>query len=219
MANYTIELREITKNYNIFSEIKYPLYNENHKPDFEKKFIDYFFYREIAYETVGRFVHNLESILNIIHPYYEHLYKTMCHDYNPIENYNLIEKITEKNNISGVNSTNTNNKLTDTTTSTIESEGEEKSHDTPIKNTLTKYPSNVTTIDNTTRDKTDKNILNDVLVNGNSSSNSNKEHTRNTYGNIGVQTTQDMIKKERDIIINIDKLMFDELDKLFLQIW
>ena len=44
-------------------------------------------------------------------------------------------------------------------------------------------------------------------------------HKRNTKGNIGVMTTQDLIMKERDIIINIDKLILEELNILFMGVY
>lgn len=46
-----------------------------------------------------------------------------------------------------------------------------------------------------------------------------EESTRVTKGNIGVQTSQDLIKKEREIIINIDDLILQELSKLFMEVY
>lgn len=39
---------------------------------------------------------------------------------------------------------------------------------------------------------------------------------RTTTGNIGVQTSQDLIVKERNIIINIDMMIIQELEHLFM---
>ena len=74
MAHYTKELRELVKEgFNIFN-FEYNFYSPKHKKQFEEKFINYFFFREIGFETVGRFIHELKSKLEEIYPYYEHLF-------------------------------------------------------------------------------------------------------------------------------------------------
>ena len=56
MAQYTLELREIVKNRDIFKAINYELYNNDYKQIFEEKFIKRYYFREIGCETVGRFL-------------------------------------------------------------------------------------------------------------------------------------------------------------------
>lgn len=227
MANYTVELRTIQKDYNIFQDINYNLYNNDLKKDFEEKFINHFYYREIGFETVGRFVKELESSLNMIYPYYKHLYTTMCYEYNVIENYNLTETITEKqvSNENSKNKSNTTNKSNDISKvkNTINANEESREHDTPISATAKKYPSNITNSESSETGENESNVNSNsssiLSLEGTSINNQTKEHIRNTKGNIGVMATQDLIVKERGIIVNIDKLIFDELDNLFMQVW
>ena len=208
MANYTIELREILRSKDIFKAINYNLYENNYKPIFEEKFIKRFYFREIGVETIQRFIINLESTLNEIMPYYEHLYQTTTYKYDPILNYDVTETITRE--IVGASETDNN-----INQSSSQNEGI-RNYDTPIikvkdPNNYKKSPSFIT----------DSEASNTVNGSSNRRENnkSNEVNNRSTRGNIGVMTTQDLIKKEREIIINIDKMILDDLEILFMQVF
>ena len=193
MGKYTLTIQEIlSNNVNIF-DFDYSFYNESYKKGFEKKFLDRFLFDEIGAETVARFKHNLRTTLNEIMPYYTHLYETTIYEYNPILNYDLQEVIIRD--VS--NEQEEEGTITDSN----------KNYDTPINfnGNYKNSPSNINDNENT------NNISRRGLV--------SEVHKRNTKGNIGVMTTQDLIMKERDIIINIDKLILDELNILFMGVY
>ena len=193
MGKYTLTIQEIlSNNVNIF-DFDYSFYNESHKKGFEKKFLDRFLFDEIGAETVARFKHNLRTTLNEIMPYYTHLYETSIYEYNPILNYDLQEVIIRD--VS--NEQEEEGTITDSN----------KNYDTPINfnGNYKNSPSNINDNENT------NNITRKGLV--------SELHKRNTKGNIGVMTTQDLIMKERDIIINIDKLILEELNILFMGVY
>lgn len=197
MAQYTMELREIVKTKDIFKSINYDLYNNDYKPVFEEKFIKKYYFREIGCETVGRFLIYLETTLNEIMPYYTQLYKTTTFIYDPLLNYDLTETITRE--VLGQNSS----------TSSTNNNGENRSYDTPItrNEVYKKSPSFI----NESNDS--------VAYNGSANNKSSENHQRNTKGNIGVMSSQDLIKKERDLIINIDTMILEELETLFMQVF
>ena len=193
MGKYTLTIQEIlSNNVNIF-DFDYSFYNESYKKGFEKKFLDRFLFDEIGAETVARFKHNLRSTLNEIMPYYKHLYETTIYEYNPILNYDLQEVI--------IRDVSNEQEEEGTTTDS------NKNYDTPINfnGNYKNSPSNINDNENT------NNISRKGLV--------SEVHKRNTTGNIGVMTTQDLIMKERDIIINIDKLILEELNILFMGVY
>ena len=193
MGKYTLTIQEIlSNNVNIF-DFDYSFYNESYKKGFEKKFLDRFLFDEIGAETVARFKHNLRTMLNEIMPYYTHLYETSIYEYNPILNYDLQEVIIRD--VS--NEQEEEGTITDSN----------KNYDTPINfnGNYKNSPSNINDNENT------NNITRKGLV--------SELHKRNTKGNIGVMTTQDLIMKERDIIINIDKLILEELNILFMGVY
>ena len=179
--NYTLTIQNLVKNnVNIF-DFPYNFYSEEHKKDFEEKFINFYYMEEIGFETIPLFKRYLRSELNRIYPYYEHLYRTTIQSYNMLENYNLDETVTRDI----TNNSQSNNDSTD--------------FDTPRNNL---------------NSPSFKNSTNNSI-----SSNGKETLKRNTKGNIGVQTSQDILKKERDIIINIDDLILNELSDLFMGVY
>ena len=193
MGKYTLTIQEIlSNNVNLF-DFDYSFYNESHKKGFEKKFVDRFLFDEIGAETVARFKHNLRTMLNEIMPYYTHLYETTIYEYNPTLNYDLQEVIIRD--VS--NEQEEEGTITDSN----------KNYDTPINfnGNYKNSPSNINDNENT-NSTTRRGLVSEV-------------HKRNTKGNIGVMTTQDLIMKERDIIINIDKLILEELNILFMGVY
>lgn len=208
MANYTIELRKILSSRDIFKAINYNLYENSYKPIFEEKFIKHFYFREIGVETIERFLINLETTLNEIMPYYKHLYQTTTYKYDPILNYDVTETITREI----VGATESDNSLNQSST---QNEGV-RNYDTPIikvkdPNNYKKSPSFIT--------DSEGNSLLKANSNKRENNKSNEINNRTTRGNIGVMTTQDLIKKEREIIINIDKMILDDLEILFMQVF
>lgn len=99
MAKYTTELRDIVKSgLNIF-DFPYVFYDETKKADFEQKFINHFYFREIGQETVGRFKHYLKCKCDETLPYYNMLFTTAQMEYDLLNNYNLTETFTKTNTV------------------------------------------------------------------------------------------------------------------------
>lgn len=108
MAEYTIELRHVVEQHNIF-DFNYPFYNEKLRPEFEEKFIRHFYFREICCPTIDRFKVYLEDKMKTVFPYYNELFNAANIEYSILNNYNLTEEfVTErdtKGNTAGVSST------------------------------------------------------------------------------------------------------------------
>ena len=97
----TIELREVVKDTDIFDRCDpFPIWDENHRGELEKKIIEHYYFRQIGFETVGRFKFMLNVKLREIMPRMIQLYKTTLFKYNPIENYNMEERGTDTRNAS-----------------------------------------------------------------------------------------------------------------------
>ena len=194
MGKYTLTLQEIiSNNVNIF-DFNYSFYSEEHKEQFEAKFINHFYFDEIGSETVARFKHNLRTMLNEIMPYYTHLYETTIYEYNPILNYDLQEEIVRD--------------MSNEEEQEGNSKDSNKNYDTPVNFNSSDYKNSPSFI-------SDNENLNNISRKGLTS----EIQKRITKGNIGVMTTQDLIMKERDIIINIDKLILEELNILFMGVY
>lgn len=98
----TIELREVVKDSDIFDRCDpFPIWDENHRGELEKKIIEHYYFRQIGFETVGRFKFILNTRLREIMPRFNQLYKTTLFKYNPIENYNMEEAGEDKRTAKG----------------------------------------------------------------------------------------------------------------------
>ena len=92
----TIELRKVVEDCDIFDRCDpFPIWKEDHRGELEKKIIEHYYFRQIGFETVGRFKFELNVRLREIMPRFNQLYKTTLFKYNPIENYNMEESGTD----------------------------------------------------------------------------------------------------------------------------
>lgn len=168
---------------------KYPIWDETHRAELEKKIIEHYYLRQIGFETFGAFKFHLNVRMREIMPVYVERYKTTQFKYNPIENYSMTEGSEENRSSEGSSSGNGTEKFSDTPMGRIEN----------LDTHLTTATKNESSAKSQSKDDT--------------------KHTAWRKGNIGVMTTQSMIQQERDIIINLDKEIIDELQDLFLGVY
>lgn len=168
---------------------KYPIWHESHRAELEKKIIEHYANSQIGFETFGRFKHELNVRMREIMPYYCEIFKTTQYDYNPIENYSMTEEFLDGNVTKGDSEGNTVNRESDTPQSSIEN--------------LDTYMSSAGKVDSKTKHN----------------QTSDNKHSGWRKGNIGVTTSQQMIQAERDITLNIDVMIIDELRDLFLGVY
>lgn len=187
----TLELRHFLNNGACLfdTDNKYPIWLESHRAELNEKIINHYYMRQIGFETFGRFRYELNTRMREIMPYYVELYKTTQFEYNPIENYNMTEGSEEDVTSKGTTEGNTVEKISDTPQNEI----------TNIDNYMSSASKNE----------------------GKSSTEGESKNKRTAWrkGNIGVMSTQNLIQQERDIILNIDMLIIEELKDLFLGVY
>lgn len=245
-ARYTEVLYNLLKNDRVKQLIDqkmstYPLYESksNHEygiPDIiptreelNKKILNYYKYREIGFETVGRFLDELEISLNEIMPKYNQLFFSADQDYNII--YNVDYKRTIDRDLSGNTASNTTSNTTDSTTTNTESTSWNKnvSSDTP-QNQLSITNKQIDSVDyaNEVRwNKDDASQSGETSGTANSTASgtgTNKEiesTLETTKGNFGVVSAQDLIEKYRKTIINIEQMIINDprIQELFMLIY
>lgn len=211
-----------TKDFNIF-DFDYNLYDPNHKEEFEKKFIDYFFYREIGFETIGRFKKALQNMLNYRYDYWCLYYETILKTKDVDFMSNKFYTETYERNVNDNSSTSDKfeNNSNTSSSSLSQNKNTHKESDTPQSSidNVERYMSNASITDNSNNDNSNSKVDN----NGNSSSNTTRQnsenYTLNGKGSIGVVTNSDFLKGWRSILVDMDLLIFEELDCLFMQIF
>lgn len=84
-------------------DFSFPIYDENHRADLERKIILHYFNREIGLETYGLWKLYLEERLNLEMPYYNQLYETEARKYDYLINIDEHIDSTGKVNTIGTN--------------------------------------------------------------------------------------------------------------------
>ena len=207
MSKYTLELSYLY-NDNIFKLFDFPynLYDNDLKPWFEEKFFQHFMFYEIGFDSVAMFKQRLMSKLNDIFPYYKQLYETeiAAKSVDFLLNKDLKESyvrdLISSSNSSQESNAASNGLLTSgqlTPSLIANSEKIDKFMDTAQKD---ESSSNATST-------------------GESTGNSKEEYTLTSQGNIGITSSAELLDKWRQVLLNIDLMIFEECNDLFMQIF
>lgn len=213
MARYSIELRTIkeTANYNLF-DFEYELYDNNLKPLFEEKFFEYFYFDEIGYPTVQRFKHMLKSKLHMIMPYYKQLYET---ELRSKEIDFMLNKDLTETFVRDLTSNATANSTVESTGSNsgINDGFQANTPQSKLVQDIEHYMSSAN------RDKTSSNYNDNNSSNSITNNTGREETTFVSKGNIGVTSSAELLEKWRKVLINIDELIFEDMQDLFMMVY
>ena len=214
MSKYTIELREIENCICYLFPKGFPFYtdSEDLRQNFIQKFYDEYMFREIGFETVERFKRSLLGKLNKIMPYYTQLYHTELEskDINFLLNKDLVE--TFEREVTGSSEINSN--ATTNTNGTSSANSNEMLYDTPNTriDDMTKYPTQGSQGENSATSTS-----NATSTNNQTGENTQSEKTSLiSKGNIGITSSAQLLKEWRDVIINIDEMILNDLEDLFM---
>ena len=193
------------------------------------KILNYYKYREIGFETVGRFLDELEISLNEIMPKYNQLFFSADQDYNII--YNVDYKRTIDRDLSGNTSSNTQSNSSDQSSTSANSTSWNKNvnSDTPqdqlsITNKQidsVNYANNVSwNKDDATQSGSSSGSAN-TSASGSGTNSENESTIETTKGNFGVVSAQDLIEKYRKLIINIEQMIINDprITELFMLVY
>lgn len=211
MSVYTTQLRWIVENGYDLGMKDYPIFDENHREELNKKIIDHYYLREIGFETVGLFKRHLNVRLNEIMPYYNELYKTIAVEYDIINTTDITESHTRDN-----------QKTQDVTSDNSGS----SSTNAKGKNVESDTPQGLLTIDNIEGNvyasNADFNVNSENLETQNTAKTSGTENTKETISinrkGFGGSPTEQIILY-RKAIVNIDLQIIEELNDLFMLLW
>ena len=185
------------------------------------KILNYYKYREIGFETVGRFLDELETSLNEIMPYYNQLFYSADQDFNMIYNVDYKRTIDRDRD----NTSNTTATSNTTTSESTTSNNKTVSSDTPQSNISTantdidnvEYANNISWNKDTGSGSGTSNGSATTSGTGNET----ESTVETTKGNFGVVSAQDLIKKYREIIINIEQQIINDprITELFMLVY
>lgn len=203
MSKYTTELRYLIEmNFDLGLK-NYPIFDETYRAGLNAKIIDHFFFREIGFETASLFKHYLNRTMNEIMPYYNQLYKSELIKFDPMITRQLIEDYTRDN----------KNLAEQTNNATAENNSQNIFSDTPqgllsVVDVQQDLYASSANIDHSTG-------TSDSVAKTAGSSEENFKRGINGYDG----DSSELLKNFRTTFLNIDMLVIDELETLFMGLW
>lgn len=217
MSKYTMELRTVVNHTDIFNNLDFPFYSDSIelKEKFKKQFIEYYFYDEIGFSTINKFVSRLHNLLSIKMDYYKQLYAT---ELRAKEIDFMLNKDLEETYEKEVNSNSESNSTSiGTGNVTNVANSESKNLTTPNQQyTLeNNFVDGISQSDGTSTSNSSNNIesLNKSKGNG-------TEITKLvSKGNIGITSSAELLEKWRKVLININEEIINDCSILFMGVY
>ena len=233
MSRYTIELRYLIEgNYDLGLK-DYPIFDESYRGQLNNKIIQHYYFREIGFETEALFKNRLNQKMNEIMPYYNQMYESSKLKIDPLSTIDLEEVFSRKSKTTGEGTSstsgtgnNTNNfNSTDTTDYGKISKFSDiaQAQTTPNEILNDKYLTSATVDDG--QDKNTNTGTNtsqtESTTSGTSTDKRNldEDTTLTRKGNNGTASESELLNMYRETFLNIDMMIIDDLDELFLGIW
>ena len=242
MANYTMEIRQMIDNSLIgLFTFDYDFYSDNpkDKEEFEKLFTEWYYFREIGFETPERFKLKLQAKLNVIMPYYRQLALTEWDKVRTVEQMmtskNLKETSTHEQSITGNNESSSNGQSNQSgkssstqhqsTTNTQNGKSSNLSDGVSQASLENGYLTSTSSVDDkgnqTLSGATSDNT--EVKSSQNTTGTNNQVLTESTTftseGDIGIQTPAYAITEWRKVLININQMIIEECNDLFMKLY
>ena len=207
MSNYTLELRYLYKDkkFKLF-DFPYNLYDNDLKPWFEEKFFQHFMFYEIGFDSVAMFKQRLMSKLNDIFPYYKQLYETEIASKSVDF---LLNKDLKESYVRELTSNSNSSQESNTASSGLSTSGQLTPSLISNSQKIDKF------MDTAQKDESSSN----ATSTGESTGNSKEEYTLTSQGNIGITSSAELLAKWREVLLNIDLMIFEECNDLFMQIF
>lgn len=235
MSKYTTEVRFIcehaagfteSQDYNKIEQViagslsevfdfTFPIFDETYRTVLETKILRHYYTREIGLETVALWKHFLCMRLNEIMPYYNKLYMSELLEFNPL--YNVKYDTTHTGSAKGTmaedisDDRNRDNSYNDDTL--------DKFSDTP-QGGLTgvindNYLTNARKVESNGTGSENENYNRDRDV----KTTNTDEYLRHVEGNNGTRTFSELLLQYRETFINIDMMIINDLNDLFMGVW
>ena len=187
------------------------------REELNAKILNHYRFQEIGQETVGRWLFELKTALHEIMPYYNQLFYSADQDFNPIYNVDYKKTIMGSQNASS-NTTSTGN---DSTTNAEYTKAVNSKTPQDLLHIQNTGIDTVDYADNADWGKASGTTTGTNTTTGNASSNGSTSSIETTKGNFGVTSSQELILKYRETILNIEQLIINDprIKELFMLIY
>lgn len=232
----------IEKSIPVIFNFNFPIFDENYRFILEKKILKHFYTREIGQETVGLWKLRLDTKLNEIMPYYNKLYNSELLEFNPLYTVNINKKTKTNTNNNKKENENINDKTNNNgkMNSTTKAENNNTTNDTNIDLYSDTPQGAITNLENETyltnarkitNSATSKNNSNNISAITNTENNTYNRTRKNENALLSIEdyledvsgysgtSGSELILKYRETFLNIDMMIINDLEELFIQLW
>lgn len=187
------------------------------RTELNNKILNHYRFNEIGQETFGRWLFELKTALNEIMPYYNQLFYSADQDFNPIYNVDYKKSVIGSQNASS----NTTSTGTDTSSNEEYTKGVNSKTPQDLLGISNVNIDSVNYADDANWGKSSGTTSGTNTTTGNASSNGSTSSIETTKGNFGVTSSQELIIKYRETIINIEQKIINDprIKELFMLIF
>ena len=204
MSKYTTTIKVLKDNNFNFGLDSYPIFDENYRETLNNNILNHYLMNEIGFETAELFKFYLNQKMNEIMPYYNELYKVQK---------KLIDENLLLNNVNLTETLHGSNKTETSSTSQSLSNGKNLYQDTPQGEISQTDIDKQTWATNLTLNK------NKIADESNATGNGTNEYLKTIIGNNGGKFNIDVLNDIKNNLMNIDLMIINELNDLFMGIF
>lgn len=199
MSKYTITIKNLIDNNFDFGLQDYPIWNETYRETLNKKILNHYYENEIGFETASLFKFYLNNKMAEIMPYYNKMY-------NNVENAitNIMDNVDLRETSNRLNNNDVN------TSSTSNSDSKNLFQDTP------QGKINFEKLENQQWATNYTNNVNDINDNSSSHGENTENYERHIIGNNGKKYNIEILKDLQNNLFDIDMLIINQLNDLFM---
>lgn len=237
----TVELRELIENGVNIWDFEYPsFYTGEAKTAFEQKVIDHYYFRQIGQETVGRFKHYFRTRIREIMPYFIQMYESvelMNKIEDPFSNVDFVEEYNETSTSENQGFSKGSSTASSSDSSNVKRDSNETHNDNKLHKFSDTIQGSVQNLDefltqanenldlSQITNETDEDATSQHSSTGSTEGESEStgtttiHHTFTKKGNQGVNTFAHDMKELRQTFINVDMMVIESLNDLFLKVY
>lgn len=204
MSKYTTTIKVLKDNNFNFGLDSYPIFDENYRETLNNNILNHYLMNEIGFETAELFKFYLNQKMNEIMPYYNELYKVQK---KLIDENLLLNNVNLTETLHGSNTTETSS------TSQSLNKGKNLYQDTPQGQISQTDIDNQTWATNLTLNK------NKIEDESNATGNGTNEYLKTIIGNNGGKFNIDVLNDIKNNLLNIDMMIINNLNELFMGIF
>ena len=196
----------------------YPIYDESHRQELNNRIIRRFYFREIGFETFAMFKWHLRRTMFEIMPYYNLMYEAVENVDDPLSDHDRTR--TENWDVD----TDTQGSAQGTSSGTANSamHGRNVFQDTPMSFLDDSSPNAVENLDYATNVTYDDRTNSSTTTGSTTASNASEgnETGERSVNETGRNKSQALLLKEyKENILNVDVLVMNDLETLFMGLW